>query len=145
MSVSPRPISPARELELSPPRLFPSLLQFVYPFTLEPHILSLSPSHRASTSSRQASHVAYLLSREQAKEDRRKKELARVAPGWGGGGSLVPDRPAQKAPIQPQIGVESLPVGSRGTGPSFLETELAGLDLSSSSAGQPNPSSSTNP
>lgn len=71
--------------------LLPSLTQFVYPFTLEPHVLHHSPAHRASTTATHAAHVAYLLKREEAKRERDRKERVRLAPGWEGGG-LVPDK-----------------------------------------------------
>ena len=139
--LDPLAISPdSLELTLTPLPPWSPPTQFVYPFTLEPHILSNGPPHRALTASRQAGHVAYLLGREAAKEDRRKKELARVAPGWtGGGGALVPDRPAtqQAAPSQQVAQGGTLAGTSSGGGPSeggqprsLLETELAGLDLS---------------
>lgn len=122
-------------------------IQFVYPFTLEPHILAHGPPHRAMTASRQAGHLAYLLDREQAKEDRRRKELARVAPGWTGGNqALVPDRPSHQTP---QLGspASTAPAQVSGGGPprSFLETEFAGMDIASAIPHPPAPPPTTSP
>lgn len=121
-----------------------SLPQFVYPFTLEPHILAHGPPHRAQTAARQTAHVAYLIGREEAKAERKRKELARVAPGWSGSGgaALVPDRPksmsfgAGGGPFgaggqqEKEMGQAA---GGGGEGASFggLGDQFAGLDLSS--------------
>ncbi|CED82953.1 hypothetical protein [Phaffia rhodozyma] len=70
---------------------------FVYPFTLESHILAHGPAHRQQLQARQNAHVAYLFQREEDKKARKRAEMNRVAPGWSPGGSaLVPDRPKSK-------------------------------------------------
>lgn len=66
--------------------------QFVYPFTLEPHVLEHSPVHRAQAHASQAAHVAFLLRRETERHERERKERMRLAPGWAGGQGLVPVR-----------------------------------------------------
>ncbi|KAL7411767.1 hypothetical protein BDY24DRAFT_394771 [Mrakia frigida] len=121
---------------------------FVYPFTLEPHILAHGPPHRAQTAARQTAHVAYLIGREEAKAERKRKELARVAPGWSGSGgaALVPDRPKSmsfggsfgggQGQDQDQAKDQAQSAGSSGGGGEGAYGglgEFAGLDLSSPS------------
>ncbi|KAJ3799585.1 hypothetical protein GGU11DRAFT_815274 [Lentinula aff. detonsa] len=66
---------------------------FVYPFTLEPHVLTLESSRRSTVSSHQARHEAFLLSRENEKEQRKREALRKIAPGFEPRGSvLVPTR-----------------------------------------------------
>ena len=56
--------------------------QFVYPFTLEPHILTLETSRRSTLAAHTARREAYLKSREEEKERRKREALRRIAPGF---------------------------------------------------------------
>ncbi|KAI0341368.1 hypothetical protein BDW22DRAFT_1358874 [Trametopsis cervina] len=55
---------------------------FVYPFTLEPHVLTLENSRRSTLTAHAARREAYLQSREDEKERRRRDALRRIAPGF---------------------------------------------------------------
>lgn len=57
-------------------------MKFVYPFTLEPHILTLESSRRATLASHAARHATVLKQREEEKERRRREALRKVAPGF---------------------------------------------------------------
>jgi hypothetical protein len=57
-------------------------IQFVYPFTLEPHVLTLEESRRSTLAAHAARREAYLKSREDEKERRRRDALHRIAPGF---------------------------------------------------------------
>jgi len=63
---------------------------FVYPFTLEPHILTLEESRRRTLASHAARHAETLRQRAEDKERRKREALRRIAPGFEPGASLVP-------------------------------------------------------
>jgi hypothetical protein len=127
--------------------------QFVYPFTLEPHVLEHSPAHRAQAHASQAAHVALLLRRETERHERERKERMRLAPGWAGGQGLVPVRKAtavgaagggaDAAPSMAAAG--AAPAGQAIEEPkeSSLEDDLRSLALGSSGAAAPEPSLAT--
>jgi hypothetical protein len=56
--------------------------QFVYPFTIEPHIVTLESSRRNTLASHAARRDAYLQSREEEKERRKRNALKKIAPGF---------------------------------------------------------------
>lgn len=88
--------------------------------------------------------MAYLIGREEAKAERKRKELVRVAPGWRGGGTLVPDRiGGAVGGVGGERKSEGAGVGEGEGGGGGL-MELSGLDLSSPPpAPAPSSSSST--
>jgi hypothetical protein len=66
-------------------------MQFVYPFTLEPHVLTMESSRRSTLLAHTTRWENYLRSREEDKERRKREALRRVAPGFEPqGGTLVP-------------------------------------------------------
>ena len=69
-------------------KLIPTL-EFVYPFTLEPHVLRLESSRRNTLAAHTARREALLRAREDEKEQRRREALRRVAPGFEGDGSVL--------------------------------------------------------
>jgi len=64
---------------------------FVYPFTLEPHVVTLESSRRKTIEAHETRREAYLRSRDDDKERRKRDVLRRIAPGFEPhGGPLVP-------------------------------------------------------
>jgi len=55
---------------------------FRYPFTLEPHVLTMESSRQVTIAAHANRREAYLRSREEAKKRRKKEALHRVAPGF---------------------------------------------------------------
>ena len=66
--------------------------QFVYPFTLEPHVLTFESSRRNTLATHAARREAYLHAREDEKEQRKRDALRKIAPGFEPQGVLVPKR-----------------------------------------------------
>jgi hypothetical protein len=67
--------------------------QFVYPFTLEPHVVTLESSRRKTIEAHATRREAYLRSRDDDKERRKRDALRRIAPGFEPhSGPLVPTR-----------------------------------------------------
>ena len=56
--------------------------QFVYPFTLEPHVLNAESNRRATIAARAAQREAHLRAREEEKLRRKREALRRIAPGF---------------------------------------------------------------
>ncbi|KAK7443500.1 hypothetical protein VKT23_015673 [Stygiomarasmius scandens] len=106
---------------------------FVYPFTLEPHILTTESSRRTTLAAHAARREAYLKAREDEKERRKREALRKIAPGFDPQGVLVPT-PSRNAsislPMTPAPGSASPPGGHRHT-KSVMEDlvdQLAALD-----------------
>jgi len=55
---------------------------FRYPFTLEPHVLTMESSRQATVAAHAARREAYLRAREDEKKRRKREALRRVAPGF---------------------------------------------------------------
>lgn len=71
------------------------LSQFVYPFSLENHILTLESSRRKTFTSHAVRREAYLKTRLEEKEKRKRDALRRIAPGFEPRSTpLVPTRVA---------------------------------------------------
>ncbi|KIJ37279.1 hypothetical protein M422DRAFT_178298 [Sphaerobolus stellatus SS14] len=76
---------------------------FVYPFTLEPHILTLESSRQATLAAHASRRDAYLRSRQDEKERRKREALRRIAPGFEPSGTpLVPTRVGSSSQSQAQ-------------------------------------------
>ncbi|KAF8504711.1 hypothetical protein F5888DRAFT_776741 [Russula emetica] len=55
---------------------------FVYPFTLESHILNIESNRRTSIAAQTERHEAHLHAREEEKKRRKREALRRIAPGF---------------------------------------------------------------
>ncbi|KAF8063491.1 hypothetical protein FPV67DRAFT_247922 [Lyophyllum atratum] len=106
---------------------------FVYPFTLEPHVITLESSRRSTIAAHAARREAYLRSRDDEKERRKRDALRRIAPGFEPQGSvLVPTRTGS-APQPPEAPIP----GHRHTRSVMddLVDQLAALDSASGASG----------
>jgi len=56
--------------------------QFVYPFTLEPHVLKMESNRHAMIATNAARREEYLRAREDEKQRRKREALRRIAPGF---------------------------------------------------------------
>ncbi|KLT45902.1 hypothetical protein CC85DRAFT_234697, partial [Cutaneotrichosporon oleaginosum] len=63
---------------------------FVYPFTLEQHVVSLQPPPHIAIAERRARNAAILHAREAEEEEREKAALHKLAPGYNPAAMLVP-------------------------------------------------------
>ncbi|ORY34593.1 hypothetical protein BCR39DRAFT_513542 [Naematelia encephala] len=63
---------------------------FVYPFTLETHVLSLHPAPHDAIAQRRAHNAEILHHREVEEEQREREALHKVAPGYNPASLLVP-------------------------------------------------------
>lgn len=63
----------------------------MYPFVLEPHVLTLESSRRQTFSAHSARRVAYIKARSDDKDRRKRDALRKIAPGFEPQGTpLVP-------------------------------------------------------
>ncbi|KAG8847041.1 hypothetical protein FRB96_001691 [Tulasnella sp. 330] len=66
---------------------------FAYPFTLEPHVVTLESARQSTVAAHATRRESYLETREQDKVKRKKEALRRVAPGFEpDSGPMVPRR-----------------------------------------------------
>lgn len=91
------------------------LKQFVYPFTLEPHVITLEASRRTTLAAHTTRREALLRARDDEKERRRRDALRRIAPGFepGSAGMLLVPTKRESA----NVGAEGL----NSAGPSHGE------------------------
>ncbi|KAG1731594.1 uncharacterized protein EDB91DRAFT_1058538 [Suillus paluster] len=76
---------------------------FVYPFTIEPHILTVESSRRTTLAAHTARRESYLRAREDEHERRRREALRRVAPGFDPAAPLVPVRAEVKKDVMDDL------------------------------------------
>ena len=77
-------MAPSRPLTLARPRA-----QFVYPHTLEAHVLSTLPAALDTLQQTHSQRLALLASHAESKERARKARLNQVAPGYAEGGAAL--------------------------------------------------------
>ncbi|EJD54248.1 hypothetical protein AURDEDRAFT_132818 [Auricularia subglabra TFB-10046 SS5] len=111
---------------------------FVYPFTLEPHVITMESARRATLAAHAARREAYLKAREEEKERRRREALRRVAPGFDPTSQLVPTKLPSKA--EPTHAAAAAPSHARTRSVlDDLVDHLAALDASKSGGPSPPP------
>ncbi|WWC92665.1 uncharacterized protein L201_007624 [Kwoniella dendrophila CBS 6074] len=74
---------------------------FVYPFTLEEHVLSIHPSPAESISQRRARNAEILHQREVEEEQREKDALKKIAPGYNPSSVLLPSSSSASSSSNP--------------------------------------------
>ncbi|KDR66927.1 hypothetical protein GALMADRAFT_258810 [Galerina marginata CBS 339.88] len=82
----PRPVELPQDIHPLPESVNP---YFVYPFTIEPHTITLESSRRTTLAAHTARREAYLRSRDDERERRKREALRRIAPGFEPHGSLL--------------------------------------------------------
>ncbi|WVR07948.1 hypothetical protein IAU60_004991 [Kwoniella sp. DSM 27419] len=101
---------------------------FVYPFTLEEHVLSIRPSPAEAISQRRARNAEILHQREVEEEQKEKDNMRRMAPGYNPAAMLVPSSTGRAGPT-------SGPATGDPAQSALAETEPAELNNLSSLAG----------
>ncbi|KAI8986672.1 hypothetical protein BD414DRAFT_577972 [Trametes punicea] len=109
---------------------------FVYPFTLEPHVLTVESARRSTLAAHAARREAYLKAREEEKERRKREALRRIAPGFEPKATpLVPTKRMSGVPGQSssssEPGVSSSHEGEHKRTKSVMEElvdQLAAMD-----------------
>ncbi|TFK49305.1 hypothetical protein OE88DRAFT_408936 [Heliocybe sulcata] len=74
---------------------------FVYPFTLEPHIITLESARRSTLAAHVARREAYLLARDDEKERRKREALRKIAPGFEPSAAPLVPTPIRKSTSAP--------------------------------------------
>ncbi|KAI0056625.1 hypothetical protein BV25DRAFT_1556959 [Artomyces pyxidatus] len=88
----PRPVEMPPDIHPLPESVTP---YFVYPFTIEQHVITLESSRRQTLAAHAARREAYLRARADEQARRRREALRRIAPGFEPQGTpLVPLRAA---------------------------------------------------
>ncbi|PBK70444.1 hypothetical protein ARMSODRAFT_955944 [Armillaria solidipes] len=86
----PRPVEIPQDIHPLPDSV---TAYFVYPFTIEPHILTVESSRRTTLAAHTARREAFLRARDDEKERRKRETLRKIAPGFEPAGSvLVPTK-----------------------------------------------------
>ncbi|KAK1923459.1 hypothetical protein DB88DRAFT_491322 [Papiliotrema laurentii] len=73
---------------------------FVYPFTLEQHVLSIHPSPHEAIAQRRARNAQILHQREIEEEQKEKEALHKLAPGYNPSSLLVPTSTSRQPSTQ---------------------------------------------
>ncbi|KAI0277976.1 hypothetical protein BGY98DRAFT_976068 [Russula aff. rugulosa BPL654] len=90
---------------------------FVYPFTLESHILNIESNRRTSIAAQAERHEAHLRAREEEKQQRKREALRRIAPGFEPSSApLVPVKTGAALGQQQQQGQQEGWNGAVGAG-----------------------------
>lgn len=108
----------------------------MYPYTLEPHIITLESSRRTTIAAHAARREAYLRSREDDKDRRKREALRKIAPGFQPSAVLVPMKTHQESTsVSATFGNSDAQdithVGTRSVMDDLVD-QLAALDYSSS-------------
>jgi hypothetical protein len=106
---------------------------FVYPYTLEPHVMNFEASRRANMDAQLATREACLRSREEEQQRRKREALRKIAPGFEPqAGVLVPMRTGASLPV-----ATNRPTGDKPSTTTDVESvmvnvidQLAALDAS---------------
>ncbi|KIY72202.1 hypothetical protein CYLTODRAFT_368051 [Cylindrobasidium torrendii FP15055 ss-10] len=77
----------------------------VYPYTLEPHILTVESARRTTMASHAARYEKVLRTRTDEKEQRKREALRRIAPGFEPTGSLLVPVRTGTASTEPPVPV----------------------------------------
>ncbi|KAG8996823.1 hypothetical protein FRB94_001362 [Tulasnella sp. JGI-2019a] len=88
---------------------------FAYPFTLEPHVVTLESARQSTVAAHAARRESYLKMRDEEKARRKKDALRRVAPGFEpDSGPMVPRRIGEL--VSKRIDELAVKSGSEGPG-----------------------------
>ncbi|PBK87251.1 hypothetical protein ARMGADRAFT_1055124 [Armillaria gallica] len=125
----PRPVEIPQDIHPLPDSV---TAYFVYPFTIEPHILTVESSRRTTLAAHTARREAFLRARDDEKERRKREALRKIAPGFEPAGSVLVPTKTSNPPSHTTPGPE-LPTGSSSHQPSKsvmedLVDQLAALD-----------------
>ncbi|KAJ7480016.1 hypothetical protein B0H11DRAFT_2026197 [Mycena galericulata] len=123
----PRPVVLPPDIHPLPDSVNP---YFVYPFTIEPHVLTLESSRRTTLAAHAERREAYLRARAEEKERRKRDALRRIAPGFepGEGHLLVPTKRSSVITTAPAVA----PTPPRSVMDDLVD-QLAALDSASTS------------
>ncbi|KAK0236542.1 hypothetical protein EDD85DRAFT_576660 [Armillaria nabsnona] len=125
----PRPVEIPQDIHPLPDSV---TAYFVYPFTTEPHILTVESSRRTTLAAHTARREAFLRARDDEKERRKREALRKIAPGFEPAGSVLVPTKTSNPPSHTAPGPEP-PTGSSSHQPSKsvmedLVDQLAALD-----------------
>ncbi|EPQ53701.1 hypothetical protein GLOTRDRAFT_45415, partial [Gloeophyllum trabeum ATCC 11539] len=95
---------------------------FVYPFTLEPHIITLESARRSTLAAHAARREAYLRARDEEKERRKREALRKVAPGFEPSAAPLVPTPIRKSTSAPPAG----PANAQQSPPGSMSPQAAG-------------------
>ncbi|ORX37592.1 hypothetical protein BD324DRAFT_650162 [Kockovaella imperatae] len=101
----PRPIELPNDIHPLPEDI---TAYFVYPFTLEEHVLSIKPSPHEAIAAKRAHNAEILHQREVQEEQREKEALHKVAPGYNPTAVLLPTSSSPAPGPKPIVGTSTL-------------------------------------